>query len=116
MNSAILTVALAAFRIAVLATKTKIDDQIAAALDAVMGALLARPTIDGWAIANTLLLSARIYAEHTARTGDDLLVGEFQKVAAALEGVIGNEVTAAQIRDVEIPWPYLDAPGVPRAT
>jgi len=116
MNPALIPVliqiALQAFRLVAARTKSKLDDQIAEGLDRSLNVLLSRPQIDAWAIANMLLATARYYAETTARTGDDKLAAEFQAVAAALEPVIGNEVWAAQLRDVVIDWPYLDAPGV----
>lgn len=109
----LITIALQAFRLVAARTKTKIDDRIADALDRSVTVLLTRPQLDAWAVAHTLLAAARWYAEQTARTGDDKLVGEFQAVADALEQVIGSEVLAAQIRDVVVPWPFLDAPGKP---
>ena len=115
MTPAILIVAISTFRLVAAATKTPKDDQIADALQSIVGVLLSRPLVDAWAVAHTVLAAARYYAERTARTGDDKLVAEFQAVAAALEQVIGSEVMAAQLRDVPVPWAYLDAPGQPRA-
>lgn len=112
MTPALILIALSTFRLVAARSKTKIDDQIASALDATVTVLLTRPKLDPWAIAHSVLAAARWYAEQTAKTGDEQLVAEFQAVATALEGVIGNPLLADQLRDVQIDWPFLAAPGV----
>ena len=113
----IVMLVLSGLRVAVAATPTPADDAVLAIAEEFVATVTRREKFSAWTVVDVFMQAAQLYASRTSRTADDKLVAEFQRVAAALEGVIGEEVWRAQLKNVidQMDWPFLDAPGVPRA-